>query len=128
MHEIRCDFHTGFEHKPPRRHPRVRHCQRGVVEHEVVVEQQVEIHRARPPALVPFAIERVLDSSQHAHDVVRGQVGLDQAGAVEKKALARRTSDRFGVAKPAHFDQRDAGHEPQQLQSLIQKITAFADV
>jgi len=106
----------------------MRHGQLGGVEHEVVVEQEVEVHRAGAPALVALAVERVLHRGQHAHHIVRAEIGLEEAGPVEKRRLPNGTADGPGVAKPTHPHQPDPGHEPQQFQGAIQEIPALADI
>jgi hypothetical protein len=73
-------------------------------------------------------MERVFHRRQHAEHVMRGEIGLEQAGTVEKHALPRWSADRSGVAVAAHAHQRDARHEPQQFQRTIEEITPFTDV
>ena len=128
VHEIRGDLHARLEHEPPGDHPRMRQCQRCGIEDDRVVEQQVEVDRPWAPPFAAFTIERVLHRREHAEHIVRSQIGLEQARAVEKNTLPGRAADRPGVAVAAHAHERDARHEPQQFHRAVEILTPFSDV
>ena len=123
--EVRGNLDGRLEHEPARRHPRVGDRQGGagdeaVFEHELVIKKDVEIERPRAPALRPVTVERVLDRGEHAEELVRPELRLDQAGTVEERGLIGRATDRPGLAVSAHRPQRDAGHHAKELDGAIE--------
>ena len=94
------------------------------IDHQVVIEEQVEVDRPFPPAILAAALERVLHGEQGAEQVAGGQVGLDEAGAVEEGALVRRTANWPRLEIAAHGHKIDARHEPQQLQAAVELLAS----
>ena len=98
--EVRRDFHAGFQHESASGHSGMRQCERLAVEHKIVVEQNVEVHCARSPSVAPLTVKRVFDCRQHVQHIVRGQIGLDQAGTIQERLLPWRSANgpRFSEA------------------------------
>ncbi len=76
-----------FEDEAAEGHARVRQRQLGSVDHEVVVEQQVEIERPRRPAAFTRAAGGGFDLLQHSVQLLRRQRSSEQRGAVQKLGL-----------------------------------------
>ena len=75
MREVGGDLHGGLENETARRHPWMGNRQRRaihhlVIDHQFVIEEQIEIHRPRPPSLAAVAVERVLDRGERAEKFV----------------------------------------------------------
>ena len=126
--KLRGDFSGRLQHKPPGGHPRVRELEPIVLNHPISVKQQIKIDAPRPPPLIPSPIERILDGCQHRHEVFRPEARLNQTGGIEEGRLPGRAADRPGFDEPAHLQQIDAGHEPQNVDGLIKLFPAAAQV
>jgi hypothetical protein len=76
---VRRQLRERLERKLALVEARVRHVEAGLVQHEVTVEQQVEVDRARAPAflVVAGAAEPALDVEQGLEQLAGRKVGLD---------------------------------------------------
>ena len=127
MKEARGDLHGGFEDEPARRHPRVgdregRAVDDLIVEDELVIKKDVEIERARAPAIRSIAVEGVLDGREHAEEVMGPEFRVDQAGPVEERGLVGRAADRPGFAVTAHRPHRDPRHDAEEFDGTIELL------
>ena len=104
------------------------HRQFSRLDHEFVVQKQIEVDRSRAPAFLPPAGERVLDGEQGAEQIAGRQIGLDQAGRIEKGCLLDRTAHRPGLVKPTHSQEVYTRHEPEEFERLIKLPASTAHV
>ena len=122
------DLGSRLEHESPGDHPRMRQRERGSVEDDVVVEEEVEIERPRAPMIAPFTVQRVLHGGEHAEHVVGGQARLDQTGAVEKRRLPGGAPHRPRLPVAADGEEGDAGHAAQEFDGTIELLAAAAEI
>ena len=95
--------------------------------HEVVVEQQVEVDRPLTPAACSRRRWSVFSTAKSVPSTsCGGKVGLDQAGAVEVGGLVGRTSHGPRLAIAADREQLHARHEPEQLDRPVELLTSAA--
>jgi hypothetical protein len=99
-----------------------------LVDHQIAVEEEIEIDRPRPPAHAAVAMERVLHRCQQIEQFVRPQLGVDQAGTVEERRLSRWAPHRHGLPRPAHRQQVDPGHEAEQFERPLELLAGLAGV
>jgi endogenous inhibitor of DNA gyrase (YacG/DUF329 family) len=73
-------------------------------------------------------MQRVLDGCKHPQHVLRGQLRIDQAGAVEIRILACGPAHGQRLAIPTDGDERHSRHESQQLDSPVEVLTPSAQI
>ena len=121
VEEIARDLRRGLEHEAAPRQPRVRDDDPRLLHHEILVEEDVEVHLARPPpdAALPPA-DAGLHGLQQGQQVPRTEFRLDQSRAVEVAPLGRAA---HGVRLP---EGARADHAHRTL--LLQEVQRRADV
>ena len=97
----------------------MRDGQAGLVDHLVAVEQQVEVDRARPPALPALAAQLALDREEDVEQLPRRELGLERGDAVQEPRLVG-DADRIRLAQG-----RDARRRPGSS-AIAARIVAFA--
>jgi len=99
------------------------------VDAEVVVGEQVEIERARPPAPLMGAVaaERPLDPVQGEQQRVRIEVGVDRDAGVDEARLLLVAPRRRGVVGGAG-EQRGLRHAADPDDGLFERRADVADI
>ena len=112
-----------------------RSCRRGcgtvrpvLVDHLVAVEQQVEVDRARPPALPALAPQPTLDGEEDVEQLPRRELGLERGDAVQKPRLVG-DADRIRLAQGRDGDDaRELCDRRTDRLLAVAQIGAEADV
>ena len=92
---------------------RVRNRQTRLVEHDIAVDQQVEVDGPRTEALVADPPEPALDLEERSEQVARPKSRVERDGAVQEPRLLDR-SPRLRLAKRRDLDHLDGGLRPKR--------------
>src|SRR5262245_3982983 len=105
----------------------MRDGQARLVEVQVVVQEEVEVDRPRPPALRANTPEALLDPEQALEQVPRGEVCLDPDGAVQERALLHRPHG-LGLTDLGDAGDVDPVLGGQQLDGAAQILLTVAEI
>src|SRR5215216_3913864 len=104
MHDRTGDLRQWHEDKRPLVQSRMRYHQPRIVDDKIVVEEQVEVERARRVAERARATKRGLDLVQSFQESTGWQLRLEPRRGVQKRRLVR-VADGVGVEERRHgFD------------------------
>ena len=130
---VRSDFDQRREDEGAQVHARVRQLKSRAVDYLFVVEQQVEVERARRVVIIAPPSELAFDGEQRAEQIVRRECrcelgdGVDEVGLVGN-ADRRRAVERRG-AQQLRLRQRGEGRESgADLGGRIGEVGAERDV
>src|SRR5262249_34929319 len=90
-------------------------------------EEEVEIHRARPPALRAHTAEPRLDALQIPEQLTGGQLRVEHADGVEEGRLLD-LPHRRGVVERRNADQRSVGQRRQLVEGLANQRFPLAEI
>src|SRR6516162_9894128 len=94
MNGLWCDLGERLQDEQPFVHARMRDGQLRLVAHDVAVDQQVKIDRARALALLASPAQSSFHFQEDPQESVRWEIGLQLCGCIEVSPLACRTSNR----------------------------------
>src|SRR5262245_11249673 len=105
----------------------MRDSQASLLDVHISVQEEVEVDRARPPALAADAAELLLNRKQALEELPRAELGLDLDGAVEKRPLLDRA---HGLRLPNLGDGHDVYGvlRREQLDRLPEVLLTVAEV
>src|SRR5579875_222209 len=102
---------------------RVRKIERGPSENDVSGKQEIDIERARPPNLRGATAHLPFDLLRQAQQAERRQVGLDGAGAVEKRRLVEHAG-RGRLVERRDGGEGDEGRQAAQSGTQVEQAVA----
>jgi len=107
---------------------RVRDREVGLVENEVAVEEEIEVHRARSEARPgPLASKGAFHAEKALEKRARLEIRLERGGAVQEPRLVE-IADGLGLAQGRHRDDLDARVLGEELERPPQRGLAIAEV
>ena len=126
---VRRQLGERLEREPALVETRMRHVETWLVQHEVTVEQQVEIDRARAPAflVVAGAAEPALDVEQDVEQLAGREASLDGDGAVHVAGLLDRPP-RLRLAQRRDADDRHVGQLAHERDGPSDRGLAVAQI
>ena len=105
----------------------MRNNQPRVSDHLAVIEQQIEVERARSPALQPDAAKLILDRLEQIEQAERRVTAVQLCRRIEIGGRIRRP-DRSRGMKAAHGAQFDTGRRMEHLQGAMECLLDPTDV
>src|SRR5207244_5045280 len=106
----------------------VRDFEPGLGQAQVVVEQEVEVARARAERRAAArAAEGALDLEQGEQECVRRQLGLERGGGVEEARLVE-VADRIGLSERGDRGELELAVRPERVEGRAEHRLAVAEV
>ena len=126
MAEVGGDFGQRGENEVPLEHARVRNLQLGLVDGDVVVEENVEIDEAGAFRKRLAAAHVGFDLAEGGKEFAGGEKGFGKHGGVEEPGLVK-VVDRFGLIEGG--DSLDAnGVAVEKMHRFAEVLCAIADI
>ncbi len=101
-----------------------------LIQHTLIIQQEVEIERTRPLAIVLISSECPFDFAADFKQALRGDVRFDLHGAIQEPCGARSGSvlNRFGFIQRRDRIQPGMRQQPEEGDGPITKVDPIAQV